>query len=104
MRVDGKTLKVAEYFLFDPFSKVLEGYELDVLRGEYSQKEPDAEARLHSRRLGLVLGLVTRTTHPRVGRRRSEAGWCIATYVWRPSGCGKMTCEPDWRRMTKPAA
>jgi Uma2 family endonuclease len=56
MRVYARTLKVAEYFLFDPFSAVFEGYELDALRGSYMAKTPDASGRLKCEQLGLSLG------------------------------------------------
>lgn len=52
-------LRVGEYFLFDPFSAVLDGYELDVLRARYEKKVPDAEGRLRCERLGLYLSAVT---------------------------------------------
>jgi len=48
-------LRVGEYFLFDPFSALLEGYELDVLRGRYDKKLPDERGRLRCERLGLSL-------------------------------------------------
>jgi Uma2 family endonuclease len=55
MRIYGQTLKVGEYFLFDPHSGVLEGYELDVLRGAYRRKTPDSASRLRCEQLGLFL-------------------------------------------------
>jgi len=54
-------LRVGEYFLFDPFSAVLEGYELDILRARYERKAPDDEGRLRCERLGLYLAPVTST-------------------------------------------
>jgi Uma2 family endonuclease len=54
MRVYAR-LKVGEYFLFDPFSAVLDGYELDVLHGRYEKKIPDEHGRLRCERLGLSL-------------------------------------------------
>jgi Uma2 family endonuclease len=56
MRVYAKSLKVGEYFLFDPWSGVLEGYTLDPLRGEYRRKDLDARGRVHCAQLGLWLG------------------------------------------------
>jgi Uma2 family endonuclease len=66
-RIYASSLKVPEYFLFDPFSGVLEGYDLRYLdRGEaesdevpqvYVPKVPDDQGRL-STRLGLRLGKV----------------------------------------------
>src|SRR5512139_457473 len=41
MRIYARALKVGEYFLFDPFTGVLDGYTLDPLRYEYRKKEPD---------------------------------------------------------------
>jgi hypothetical protein len=46
---------VGEYFLFDPFSGVLDGYELDVLHQRYVPKTPDSEGRLRCEQLGLFL-------------------------------------------------
>ena len=56
MRVYARSLKVAEYFLFDPWSGVLEGYELDSPRGEYRRKDADANGRLYCTQVGLWLG------------------------------------------------
>jgi hypothetical protein len=57
-RIYARTLRVGEYFLFDPFSKELEGYTLDPLKGEYVPKVPDARGWLLSEQLGLHLGAV----------------------------------------------
>src|SRR5690606_34256398 len=56
MRIYARSLKVAEYFLFDPFSGVFEGYELDALHAAYVPKVPNAEGRFSCERLGLYLG------------------------------------------------
>ncbi|MEZ4222400.1 MAG: Uma2 family endonuclease [Polyangiaceae bacterium] len=61
MRIYARALRVAEYFLFDPFSAKLEGYELDSLSAAYVQKQPDSEGRLACKRLGLSLGVVPGT-------------------------------------------
>lgn len=61
MRVYARTLHVAEYFLFDPFSGVLEGYELDAVHGRYLPKTPDAHGRVTCEQLGLLLGKVAST-------------------------------------------
>ena len=61
MRVYSRALRVAEYFLFDPFSALLEGYELDAPSAEYVRKTPDAQGRLSCKRLGLLLGVVPST-------------------------------------------
>ncbi len=63
MRIYGRTLKVGEYFLFDPFSGVLEGYELDVLHGRYVPKQPDSEGRLRCEQLGLYLAKARSTLY-----------------------------------------
>lgn len=63
MRVYARNLKVGEYFLFDPFSALLEGYELDVARGVYSRKTPDDAGRLSCKQLGLSLAGVRSTLH-----------------------------------------
>jgi Uma2 family endonuclease len=54
-------LKVGEYFLFDPFTAVFEGYELDVLHARYTKKIPDGHGRLRCERLGLSLGPIPST-------------------------------------------
>ena len=53
MRIYAARLKVGEYFLFDPFSGLLEGYELDVLHGAYVPKKPTAQGRLRCEQMGL---------------------------------------------------
>jgi hypothetical protein len=58
MRIYARTLGVGEYFLFDPFSGVLEGYELDGAHGSYVPKTPDENGRFLSVRTGLFLGRV----------------------------------------------
>jgi Uma2 family endonuclease len=63
MRIYGRTLRVGEYFLFDPFTSALEGYELDAPRGTYVRKPADAEGRVHSAALGLWLGVVKSVLH-----------------------------------------
>jgi Uma2 family endonuclease len=63
MRLYAKVLKVGEYFLFDPWSGVLEGYELDPLEGAYRRKEPDADGRVRCRQAGLWLGKVQGRLH-----------------------------------------
>lgn len=59
MRIYGRTLRIPEYFLFDPFTSVLEGYTLDALRGTYVRKAEDERGRVYSEQLGLWLGTVT---------------------------------------------
>ena len=75
MRIYGH-LKVGEYFLFDPFSAVLEGYELDVLRGRYVPKTAGPEGRLRCEQLGLYLSKVRSTLYA------VEADWLR----WMDSG------------------
>jgi Uma2 family endonuclease len=68
MRVYAR-LRVGEYFLFDPFSGVLEGYELDLPQSRYEAKRVDRNGRLRCRRLGLRLGRARSTI------RGMEADW-----------------------------
>ena len=63
MRIYAQSLRVGEYFLFDPFSEVLEGYDLDALRGRYVPKKPDSAGRLRSERMGVFLGKARGTYH-----------------------------------------
>jgi Uma2 family endonuclease len=58
MRIYARALRVAEYFLFDPFSGVLEGYELDPLHRRYVRKQADPSGRLRCEGLGLQLAAV----------------------------------------------
>jgi Uma2 family endonuclease len=58
-RVYARSLRVAEYFLFDPYTKELEGFTLDLLSREYVPKQPDARGFLRSEQLGLYLGALT---------------------------------------------
>ena len=52
-----RVLQVAEYFLYDPFEKRLEGFRLNVARREYEPITPDDRGRLRSEVLGLWLGV-----------------------------------------------
>jgi Uma2 family endonuclease len=56
-----RMLKVGEYFLFDPFSGVLEGYEIAAPNTGYVKKQPDGEGRYGCGQLGLLLGKVRST-------------------------------------------
>ena len=58
MRIYARSLRVAEYFLFDPDSGELLGYRLTDAGGKlaYAPLAPDANGRLLSRHLGLQLG------------------------------------------------
>jgi hypothetical protein len=69
MRIYGRVLKVGEYFLFDPWSGVLEGYDLDGVRGTYTPKQPDPMGRLRCHQMGLSLGKAKGTVW------RFEADW-----------------------------
>ena len=69
MRVYGGALRVGEYFLFDPFTGVLEGYELHAARAAYVKKGEDELGRLRCERLGLLLGKVRGTLYG------TEADW-----------------------------
>jgi Uma2 family endonuclease len=57
MRIYAKLLHVAEYYIFDPFSARLEGYELDASTRTYIERTPDERGRLASRVTGLSLGV-----------------------------------------------
>jgi Uma2 family endonuclease len=61
MRVYAR-LKVGEYFLFDPFTGVFEGYELDV-HGVYARKQPDPLGRIRCEQMDLSLGKVVSSYH-----------------------------------------
>jgi Uma2 family endonuclease len=61
MWIYANLLHVAEYYLFDPFSGVLEGYALDAPAHRYLRRELDSDGRLHSRVLDLHLGVVPST-------------------------------------------
>jgi len=54
-RIYERLLKVSEYFLYDPESGALEGYQLDPPRGQYVKKKADARGWLQCERLGLWL-------------------------------------------------
>ena len=54
-RIYGRLLRTLEYFLFDPYSGVLEGYDLGADR-EYIPKQPDEHGRVYSNQLHLFLG------------------------------------------------
>src|SRR5688572_19037577 len=56
MRVYARSLKVGEYFLYDPFSGVFEGYDLDPRGQRYLPKVPMASGQLRCEQLGLLLG------------------------------------------------
>jgi Uma2 family endonuclease len=55
-RIYARSLRVSEYFLFDPDTKELSGFTLDPLHAAYVSKQPDADGRLRCERLGLFLG------------------------------------------------
>lgn len=57
MRIYSRLLKVSEYFIYDPFTFELTGYELDSRSGDYHRIEPDERGWLPVHRLGLHLGL-----------------------------------------------
>jgi Uma2 family endonuclease len=54
-RIYSRLLRTLEYFLFDPYTGVLEGFDLNAER-DYVPKIPDAEGRLYSNQLKLLLG------------------------------------------------
>lgn len=56
MRIYARSLKVGEYFLYDPFSGVFEGYDLDPRCQAYLPKAPTPLGHLRCEQLGLLLG------------------------------------------------
>jgi Uma2 family endonuclease len=69
MRIYAKLLHVPEYYLFDPVTLVLEGYQLNPSKGRYDRIEPLPSGELPCARLGLHLG-VRRSSYQGV-----EADW-----------------------------
>ena len=63
MRIYAHSLKVGEYFLYDPFSHVFEGYDLDPRRQVYVPKAPLASGQLRCEQLGLLLGTARSTLY-----------------------------------------
>jgi Uma2 family endonuclease len=57
MRIYSRVLKVAEYYLYDPLTHDLEGYQLDLESQKYVPIAPDAKGRLRCHQLGLMLGV-----------------------------------------------
>ncbi len=64
-RIYARVLHTAEYFLYDPFEKRLEGYRLDPERGEYEPMTPDERGWYRSKTLGLWIGVQQGTYHGR---------------------------------------
>lgn len=58
MQIYARVLQVAHFYLFDPWTGLLEGYQLDPSNSSYQPLEPDEQGRLSCRRLGLKLGIV----------------------------------------------
>jgi Uma2 family endonuclease len=58
MRIYSKLLKVGHYYLFDPFTKILEGYELDPNSWTYRPIQPDDHGWFPCQSLELSLGVV----------------------------------------------
>jgi len=63
MGIYARALKVGEYFLFDPFSGVFEGYDLDLHHGSYVRKALDDVGRLRCEQLDLFLAKVRGTLY-----------------------------------------
>jgi Uma2 family endonuclease len=61
MDLYARVLHVGEYFLFDPWTKVFEGYVLDPAKRRYRKKTPDADGYLSCEQLGLRLGVIRGT-------------------------------------------
>ncbi len=64
-RIYASILHTAEYFLYDPFEKRLEGYRLDPQSGGYEPMTPDERGWYRSKKLGLWLGVQQGTYHRR---------------------------------------
>jgi len=58
MRIYAQVLKVSAYYLYDPFTYELEGYELDPGSTTYRRIQADAGGRVYCRPLDLSLGVV----------------------------------------------
>jgi Uma2 family endonuclease len=78
-----KVFGTSEYFLYDPRSRTLEGFRL-AAPGLYRPLTPDAQGRLWSEQLGVVLGLWHGVW------MRSEADW---VRLFRPDGSLVPTSE-----------
>ncbi|MGK4004232.1 Uma2 family endonuclease [Sorangium sp. So ce1036] len=63
MRIYAKLLRVPEYYLFDPFTGVLEAYTLDLATMSYVPVAPAANGDVVSSRLHLGLGVRRGTYH-----------------------------------------
>lgn len=63
MRLYARTLRVGEYYIYDPWTYRLDGYRLDVGKGQYDALEPVEGSDLPCSQLGLRLGI----RHGRVG-------------------------------------
>jgi len=57
MDLYARVWRTGEYFLYEPFGGVLEGYELDGVTHEYRRKAHGAEGDLEVRQMGLRLGV-----------------------------------------------
>ncbi len=58
MEIYARILQVGEYYLFDPFTGQLEGYQLDWKDRKYRSIEPDKDGTLPCSQLGLRLGVI----------------------------------------------
>lgn len=92
MRVYGQALKVAEYFLFDPLTGTLEGYELDLPRPVYVRKQPDARGYLRCAQMDLSLGRVRGTYH---GREGDWLRWIAPDGTVLPTGAEHASAETE---------
>jgi Uma2 family endonuclease len=57
MRLYARTLRVGEYYIYDPWTHRLDGYRLDVGKGQYEALEPLEGGDLPCSQLGLRLGI-----------------------------------------------
>ncbi len=61
MQIYSRALRVGEYFLFDPFTGLLEGYILDIATNSYRPLLPGPDGTFECTQLGLRLGIVEST-------------------------------------------
>ncbi len=82
-RIYASILHTAEYFLYDPFEKRLEGYRLEPQSGQYEPLMADERGWYRSRKLGLWLGVQQGTYH---GREELWLRWIDDAGQALPSG------------------
>ncbi len=83
MHIYAKLMRVAEYYLFDPFTGVLEGYAIDPSTRTYRRRALDDQGRLASPVTGLMLGVVS---GPSSGVEADWLRWLTADGQVVPTG------------------